>query len=177
MSYIEVTYRLRNPASRPNPFRVSPKVIFTDGEYTTVLAESNLFKVDKFMRSYGAVRKGQEYGSSAVSEDREDDRREIDVQGDVSPDRGEAGDDAYDGSADEKSDAEEETEATDEGGFEGSDLQPVKRRTKAEKEAGLDAAQATEFRASDAEDPYEWFKENYPEDWSLAHPQDQEDLA
>lgn len=177
MASIVVTYYLKDPAKRPNPYQISPSVVFVDGVFTKVVDGAKLNSIDIFMSRYGAFRtppvQEAEDGGSEVYTDGSDGDRQEHVSGKISAEGSVA--EGEDNVGEAATDAQEGDKgpASDEGGVEGSEvagLEAVRRRTKAEKDAGLDAAQAAEFRASGSEDPYEWFKETYPAEWSMANP-------
>jgi hypothetical protein len=166
---MEVTYYLRRPETRPNPFRLGPRVIFVDGKVTLSIEPENIPDVDHFMSSYNATREISN-GGVQVHEDRDvtdgqgevlgGDEPQTDLAEDVSDDRGADGDPEAGGAGG----------SPDEGhgqGAEDAALIPVERRTKKEINAGLTPIQAAEFRASGQKDPEAWFRVTYPEEYNL----------
>lgn len=164
MATIAVTYKLTNPKSRPNPFRLGNNIVFKDGACTLLIEDGNLGQVDKQMRSYGAVREtGKDNGQGSDAADRKISNGKASSKSDAdqgSEDNSGAGDDGD--KADPADEGSEGSEA-DAGDSQGSSseepaLEPVARLKKAEKEAGLDNLQAAYFRASGEKDAAAWLE-------------------
>lgn len=180
MASIHVTYYLKHPDKRRNPFSIGPNITFVNGCFTKVIDEARLASVDAYMARYGAFRTPPKQEEADGRDEVQSDRNEPDGQGEVPGEVGEGGrtaepapaDGVEDGEADE-GDTGAEADEGETSGAAPAGFEPVKRRTKAEQEAGLDPVQAAEFRASGLGDAMAWFKANYPEEYALAH----DDLA
>lgn len=183
MAAIQVTYYLKNPETRPNPYRLGPNLVFVNGAFTQVIDEAKLASVDKYMANWGATRtppeqEGTEDGRSEVQEDRDVADGEGEVPGPAGEGEGLADTEEADRSEDANAAQGDQGSDADEGATEGAEasgVTPVARRTKAEVKAGLDAVQAAEFRASEYGDPMAWFEANYPEQFHIAHGEPEDD--
>jgi hypothetical protein len=160
MSQTVVKYRLLNPKSRPNPFIISPNVIFKDGICTLVIEHDTIDIVDRTLGNYGAERvKEKANGKSAVQTDGALGDGQTDQDSDDRTELGAETLGGVDGSeADEglEGNSGSETPGADGQSTEVPAVEPAKRLTKEEKAAGLDLQQAAHFRLSESEDPAEW---------------------
>lgn len=165
-NYVNLTYYLRKPESRPNPYRLSPKIIFVDGILNITIDANRLATLDARMARYNAWREKPEWAGGEPDGVSEDEENRTEPNGASDP----AGDVSTDGGSSEgETDQVQQNGETDQGGSGGEteqgdgsrpEIEPksVKRLTKAEKAAGLTKEQAGIFRVSDFDDPVEWLE-------------------
>lgn len=173
MAAVFVSYYLPDPSKRPNPWHMRPQIVFRDGVWNAMLDDAKVPKVDILMARYGISRAVPDWakhdGSSEVHDDGpdsdgpEDHESEVLSEGPTSEEKaGEGPEDAEGDARDEgRTPAETDSEGPE---TDGDAVEPVKRRTKDEKEAGLTNEQAALFRASDHDDPEAWLASQAEED-------------
>lgn len=133
----QVTYYLKAPETRPNPFRVGATIVFIDGKWTSMIEGSKIEDADKMLAAYGASREVPDWAQTGDGDgvsDNETDGQDVggweaSTEGDVLP-NGEAPEEGdEDGPADAEGDAGDAGSGSSEESSKGAANQPVEPET------------------------------------------------